>query len=204
MRLGTALCVCAAAAALAAPALAATNVSIDPQEIGKPPIDNWTTFNGDYSGQRYSTLTQITPANVNQIAEQWVTKLPASAAQRGSPLPVIKCTPLLVDGVLYITIPDHVWALDARDGNELWHYDWVDHGGHLIGQRGVGIWKSTIYFETPDNWLHCPRREHRQRTVAEKFRRRPETVFLHLGAAGRPEPCHCRGRRRRHGHAGLS
>ncbi len=153
MRLGTVLCVCAAAAALVAPALAATNVSIDPQEIGKPPIDNWTTFNGDYSGQRYSTLSQITPANVNQIAEQWVYKITGVTAQRGSPLPVIKCTPLLVDGVLYITIPDHVWALDARAGNELWHYDWVDHGGHLIGQRGVGIWKSTIYFETPDNWL---------------------------------------------------
>jgi hypothetical protein len=41
----------------------------------KPPIDSWTTFNGDYTGQRYSTLTQITPANVNQIAQQWVYKI---------------------------------------------------------------------------------------------------------------------------------
>ena len=55
--------------------------------------------------------------------------------------------------MLYMTIPDHVWALNARTGEEVWRYDWVDHGGHLVGQRGVGIWKSTVYFLTPDNWL---------------------------------------------------
>ena len=150
MRLATALC--AAVVALVGPALAAPNVSVDPNAIGKPPIDNWTTFNGDYTGQRYSTLIQITPANVNQIAQQWVYKITNLGGQRGA-APVIKCTPLLVNGVLYITIPDHLFALDARTGKELWRYDWVDHGGHLIGQRGVGIWKSTVYFLAPDNWL---------------------------------------------------
>ena len=153
MRLATALCAGVAVAALGAPAVAAPNGPPDLQAIGKPPIESWTTYNGDYSGQRYSTLTQITPANVNQIAQQWVYKITAVRSQRGGPPPVIKSTPLLVNGVLYITIPDHVWALDARDGKELWHYDWVDHGGHLIGQRGVGMWKNTVYFLTPDNWL---------------------------------------------------
>ena len=137
-----------------APALAATNVSLDPQEIGKAPIDNWTTFNGDYSGQRYSTLVPDHACQCESARRTvGLSRLPESARSAARPLPVIKCTPLLVDGVLYITIPDHVWALDARTGNELWHYDWVDHGGHLIGQRGVGIWKSTVYFLTPDNWL---------------------------------------------------
>ena len=149
MRFATALCAGVAAAALGGPAIAAPNVPLDQQAIGKPPIDNWTTYNGDYNGQRYSTLTQITPANVNQIAQQWVYKITAVSSQRGGPPPVIKSTPLLVNGVLYITIPDHVWALDARDGKELWHYDWVDHGGHLIGQRGVGMWNTTVYFQTP-------------------------------------------------------
>jgi acido-empty-quinoprotein group A len=153
MRFATALCAGVAAAALGCPAVAAPNGPLDLQAIGKPPIDNWTTYNGDYSGQRYSTLTQITTANVNQIAQQWVYKIAEVSSQRGGPPPVIKSTPLLVNGVLYITIPDHVWALDARDGKELWHYEWVDHGGHLIGQRGVGMWKTTVYFQTPDNWL---------------------------------------------------
>jgi alcohol dehydrogenase (cytochrome c) len=151
MRLATALC--AAVVALVGPALAARNVSLDPQAIGEPPVENWTTFNGDYTGQRYSTLNQITAANVKQIAQQWVYKITVLGAQRGSSAAVIKCTPLLVNGILYITIPDHLFALDARTGKDLWHYDWVDHGGHLIGQRGVGIWKTTVYFLTPDNWL---------------------------------------------------
>ena len=86
------------------------NVSLDPKASEKRPSTSWTTFNGDYSGQRYSTLTQITPANVNQIAQQWVYKISSVGAQRGASKPVIKCTPLLVNGVLYITIPDHLFA----------------------------------------------------------------------------------------------
>ena len=147
------LCIAVATAALGVPALVASDVSLDPKELGKPPVDNWPTYNGDYTGQRYSTLDQITAANVSQITRQWVYKIAGVGAQRGASEPVIKCTPLLVNDVLYVTIPDHVWALDAGTGKKLWHYDWVDHGGHLVGQRGVGIWKTTVYFLTPDNWL---------------------------------------------------
>ena len=128
-------------------------VSFEPDEIGKPPYQDWPTFNGDYSGARFSPLTQIEPGNVSRLAQQWVFKVNGVGAQRGASVPVIKCTPLLVAGVLYITIPDHVWALNAHTGKEVWRYDWVDHGGHLVGQRGVGIWKDTIFFLTPDNWL---------------------------------------------------
>jgi acido-empty-quinoprotein group A len=147
--------VCAAilAAAAAGMSAQATRVDLDPNSIGKSPIANWPTFNGDFSGARYSTLTQIGPTNVSRLAQQWVFPITSVGAQRGAPVPVIKCTPIMVNSVLYITIPDHVWALDARTGRELWHYDWVDHGGHLVGQRGAGIWKSTLFFLTPDNWL---------------------------------------------------
>jgi acido-empty-quinoprotein group A len=134
-------------------AQAPSGYSLDPHAIGKTPIDSWTTFDGDYTGQRYSTLTQITPANVGKLTTGWTFKISDVGAQRGAPAPVIKSTPLLVNGILYFTIPDHVWALNATTGQEIWHYDWVDHGGHLIGQRGVGMWKTTIYFVTPDDWL---------------------------------------------------
>lgn len=130
-----------------------STVSVDPNTIGQAPVTSWPTFNGDYSGARYSTLTQIRPANLKRLETQWVYRIKEVGAQRGAPVPIIKCTPLLVNGVLYLTIPDHLWALDARSGKELWHYDWVDHGGHLVGQRGVGIWKTTVFFQTPDNWL---------------------------------------------------
>ena len=139
MRLFCQVCATIAAALLAGAAPVAPHVSLDPNEIGKAPLASWPTFNGDYSGQRFSTLTQISPANVNRLAQRWIFRITSVGAQRGAPVPVIKCTPLLVNGVLYITIPDHVWALDARTGREIWHYDWVDHGGHLVGQRGVGV-----------------------------------------------------------------
>ena len=56
----------------------------------------------------------------------------------GNP-PAIKSTPLMINGVLYFSVPDHVWAVDARTGRELWHYAWRTRGGNHIGNRGVGI-----------------------------------------------------------------
>jgi acido-empty-quinoprotein group A len=153
MKLIPALGLAIAIVALAAAPLHKPFVNLDPSAIGKSPVTSWPTFNGDYSGDRFSTLTKIAPANLNRLEQQWVYRILQVGAQRGAPVPVIKCTPLLVNGVLYVTIPDHLWALDAHNGKELWHYDWVDHGGHLIGQRGVGIWKTTVFFLTPDNWL---------------------------------------------------
>ena len=65
----------------------------------------------------------------------------------------IKGAILQVDGVLYCRAPDNVWAIDARDGRELWHYFWKTKGGTHIGSRGVGMWHNYLYFETPDNYL---------------------------------------------------
>jgi alcohol dehydrogenase (cytochrome c) len=59
----------------------------------------------------------------------------------------------MVDGVLYVTAPDHVWALDARDGRERWRYFWKTRGGTHIGNRGAAIWRDSLLFETPDNYL---------------------------------------------------
>ena len=56
----------------------------------------------------------------------------------------------MIDGVLYLTLPDHVWALDARTGRELWHYAWESKGGIHIANRGVAVAGDSLYFETPD------------------------------------------------------
>ena len=65
----------------------------------------------------------------------------------------IKSTPLMVNGVLYFTVPDHVWAVDARTGREIWHYQWQTTGGNHLGNRGVAIYEDWLYFETPDCYL---------------------------------------------------
>ena len=70
-----------------------------------------------------------------------------------SPDGTIKGTPLFVNDTLYVTTPDNAWALDARDGRELWHYFWKTRGGTHIANRGFGMWKDYLYMETPDNYL---------------------------------------------------
>jgi alcohol dehydrogenase (cytochrome c) len=65
----------------------------------------------------------------------------------------IKGAILQVDGVLYVTAPDNVWALDARDGHELWRYFWKTKGATHIGNRGAALWHNYLFFETPDNYL---------------------------------------------------
>ena len=65
----------------------------------------------------------------------------------------IKASALEVDGVLYFTMPDNAWAVDARDGSQLWHYFWKTKGGTHIGNRGLGMWHNTLFMETPDDYL---------------------------------------------------
>jgi alcohol dehydrogenase (cytochrome c) len=67
----------------------------------------------------------------------------------------IKATPLEVNGILYFSAPDNVWAIDARTGEEIWHYEYPPNEGLHIGSRGVGMYGQWLYFETPDNYLIC-------------------------------------------------
>src|SRR5262249_28746794 len=60
---------------------------------------------------------------------------------------------LQVGGTLDVPMADNMWALDARDGRELWHYVWKTKGGTHIGNRGAAIWNNYVYMETPDNYL---------------------------------------------------
>jgi len=128
---------------------------LDPQKLlQREPTDTWPTYNGDYSGKRFSPLTEIRAENVRSLAVAWMFRVTiAGGTMRGVGEPEIKSTPLLVNGILYFTIPDHVYALDARSGLELWHYDWADAGGHLVGNRGVGMYGDWLYFLAPDGWF---------------------------------------------------
>ncbi len=60
---------------------------------------------------------------------------------------------LMVDGILYATSPDNVWAVDARDGTILWQYYWKTRGGTHTGHRGVGMWRNFLFTEFHDDFL---------------------------------------------------
>jgi alcohol dehydrogenase (cytochrome c) len=148
---------------------------VAPQDLLKPLSDSWPTYSGDYSGRRYSALKQVDQTTVKHLTLSWVARLtegPGTAGRGGGrggggavivggegtgDFPIgggsIKGTPLMIDGTLYVTMPDNVWALDARDGRVIWHYFWKTKGGTHIANRGVGIWNDYLYFETPDNYL---------------------------------------------------
>jgi alcohol dehydrogenase (cytochrome c) len=104
--------------------------------------DAWLTYHGDYTGQRHSVMTQITPDNVGRLQRVWRFQTGQSQA--------IKASPILKDGVLYITTPDNLWAVDARTGNARWHYQHPPNNAFHIGHRGAAVYKNTVYLTTPD------------------------------------------------------
>ncbi len=118
---------------------------LDPALLLHPSPDSWPGYHGDYSGRRHSSLAQITPQNVDELGLAWEFQTGQTAA--------LKCSPLLVNGILYITVPNNVWAIDARSGHRLWHYAYPANKGFYIGQRGVAMYKDWLYFTTPDAHL---------------------------------------------------
>lgn len=125
---------------------AAFSQPLDPAKLLQAPTDHWPTYNGDYSGRRFSPLSKINDANVNSMSLAWVYRANTGSGLAGA----IKATPIVVNGVMYVTLPDHVWAIDARTGREIWHHVWQSKGGIHIGNRGVGIYGKWLYYETPD------------------------------------------------------
>ena len=93
-------------------------------------------------------MKQIDTKNVGSLTNVWTYK----ASGYGAPSfgNSLKSTPLMVNGVLYLTMPENVWAVDARTGREIWHYKSPPTPGFHIGQRGVAMWGDWLYFETPN------------------------------------------------------
>ena len=159
---------------------------LDPKSILNPPRGSWPTYNGDYSGRRFSPLKQINQETIHNLALAWA--FSTGLVSGGGNINSIKATPLMVDGVVYFTMPDHVWAADARTGKEIWNYEWMSKGGIHIGNRGVGIYRNWLFFETPDDHLVLPRQEHRQVPLEPGNRRPRSGIFLNRCATGDRQP----------------
>ena len=141
--------------ALLAVAGAVLGQGLNPATLLKQPTDAWPTYNGDYSGRRFSPLAQINSSNVHTLSLAWAARFTSTTPGGGGFAAgvQIKSTPLLVNGILYFTSPNNVWAADARTGRELWHYQYPPNTGSTIGNRGVGMYGNWLYFEGPDSHL---------------------------------------------------
>jgi PQQ-dependent dehydrogenase (methanol/ethanol family) len=116
---------------------------------GAPQPGDWRTYNGNDSANRYSPLKQIDTKNVSSLKLKWV--FPISYFG-------LEVTPLAADGVLYVTGPNQVFALDALTGNALWHYSRPASAG-MVGDaslgtnRGVAILGNKVFFVTDNAHL---------------------------------------------------
>jgi PQQ-dependent dehydrogenase (methanol/ethanol family) len=109
---------------------------------------NWLMYGRDYDNQRWSPLAQVTSANVRGLKVSWIYQ--TGISRLGS----FETSPVVVDGVMYVTTPyDVAMAVDARTGKELWRYE------HKLGtnifccgpnNRGVAISGGTVYMLTLD------------------------------------------------------
>jgi alcohol dehydrogenase (cytochrome c) len=130
---------------------------VTPQEIldGLPADGSrWLTFGGTYTNQRHSPLTQITPANVARLSSQWTFQAEGMPVARG-----FEGTPLMMDGVLYITgNNNYAWAIDARTGRQIWRYrrllpPALTYGGVNPSNRGFAALGDKVFMGTLDAHL---------------------------------------------------
>ncbi len=136
--------------------------------FGPPQPGDWLSYNGNDSGNRYSPLKQISTANVATLKVKWIFPIDYLG---------LETTPLAAGGVLYVTGPNQVFALDARTGDAIWHYSRPATAG-LVGDpklgtnRGVAILRDKVFFVT-DN-AHLVALDRSSGTLAWEMRMAPD------------------------------
>jgi PQQ-dependent dehydrogenase (methanol/ethanol family) len=116
---------------------------------GAPQPGDWLTYNGNDSGNRYSPLKEINTANVSSLKLKWIFPIQYFG---------LETTPLAGDGVLFVTGPNQVFALDALSGSVIWQYSRPASEG-MVGDaklgtnRGVAILRDKVFFVTDNGHL---------------------------------------------------
>jgi PQQ-dependent dehydrogenase (methanol/ethanol family) len=147
----------AAAQEVKQPPRAAPKASITPANVTQPMLDaaandrnNFLHTNGDYTQKRYYPANQINTGNVRRLRPAWIFQTEVKES--------METTPIVVNGVMYVTTSfNHVYALNAQTGEQLWHYN------HAMGpvtiyccgpnNRGVAVSEDKVYFATLDSKL---------------------------------------------------
>jgi len=125
-------------------------ITVSASDLSSPAGANWTSYNGDYTGRRYSSLREINTGNVQQLRAAWVFH-PENSRN-------LETTPVVVRGVMYVTSANDVIALDARTGRQLWRYSRPVSSGLLDDaashkNRGVAVWQNSVFLQTDDAHL---------------------------------------------------
>jgi alcohol dehydrogenase (cytochrome c) len=145
-----------AAAALPLCFAVGVDAQVSPQRLldaAKTPAD-WLLYHGNYNGQRYSTLSAITPKNVDKLELKWIWQV----RSRGGSSEKFEATPLVFDGVMYtVSPPNDVIALDPKTGRSFWTYNYTpDQNARVCCgrvNRGLAVHGDTLFMGAIDGHL---------------------------------------------------
>ena len=114
-----------------------------PERGGGYPAQDWPAVGGNWSSSRYSTLTDVTTATVGRLGGAWVTDLEGGASSRA--------TPVVEDGVLYLTGGANVFAIDAGTGETIWRWQPDDENPQMVPTwQGVGLGDGLVFLGLRD------------------------------------------------------
>lgn len=106
---------------------------------------NWTSYDGTTLGHRYSEMDQINTSNIGSLAPAWLFNFATTTR--------LQTTPIVVDGIMYVTSGNECYALDAGSGRQLWHFQQPLTEG-LVGNargninRGVAVAGDRVFMVT--------------------------------------------------------
>ena len=139
---------------------------VDFGKIFNPVSGEWPTFNGNVSGNRYSPLTAIDKSNVGRLSVKWTFSIPlwqqflpdTPYYRQNMQYFGLETVPIVAGGVMYVTGPNQVFALDPRTGHQIWHYsrprstDLVSDAS-LGTNRGVAVLGDHVFMVTDNAHL---------------------------------------------------
>jgi PQQ-dependent dehydrogenase (methanol/ethanol family) len=139
---------------------------IDFARISNPKPGDWLTYNGNLSGNRYSELTQINTTNVHQLTLKWIFSVPlwknsfpnTNYFVENMRYFGLETTPIVADGIMYVTGPNAAFALDPFTGREIWEYSRL-RTRELVGDaalgtnRGVAVLDDKVFMVTDNAHL---------------------------------------------------
>jgi PQQ-dependent dehydrogenase (methanol/ethanol family) len=134
--------------------LTAPQTPVSPEEIAAimhPKAGDWPTYNGTVDGNRHSPLGQVNRGNVSKLQLQWLYPIPLGS---------LETTPLVIDGVMYVTGHNQVYALSGKSGREIWRYQRPQSpagtisGDAAVGaNRGVAVLGDRVFYQTDNAHL---------------------------------------------------
>lgn len=130
---------------------AATVTPAQVAAVAHPAKGNWPNYNGSPDGNRNSPLDQINQKNAARMQLQWTYPINFTG---------LETTPVVVDGVMYVTGNNQVFALSAVSGREIWRYERPKSAGAMISgdaaigvNRGVAVLGDRIFYLTDNAHL---------------------------------------------------